>query len=304
MKTLRTIIIGILIVIATMIVCNISTTANAETCPTCLPDAFDYVDFDSNTYAHYYNSDTGEFDIDYNTAYDIAQKQFEYYAKHNHPDNNISPATTTSTDITTSTTTTTVSTDITTVISDSTDTTTSDNINPDTTSSTTIVTSVTTDTTTSTSVTTATVLTTTTDITTSGNTTTDITISDNTDTITSDNNTNPDASDNTTVDIDTSADIVTPDTTTSDTTIDIATPDTTTSDTTIDIVTPDTTTSDISNSTTDTTIKLPEALKKLLADIKIYIDSNNSITIDYKFKDICKYILKCGLHHLTIDLFY
>ena len=276
MKTLRTIIIGILIVIATMIVCNISTTANAETCPTCLPDAFDYVDFDSNTYAHYYNSDTGEFDIDYNTAYDIAQKQFEYYAKHNHPDNNISPATTTSTDITTSTTTTTVSTDITTVISDSTDTTTSDNINPDTTSSTTIVTSVTTDTTTSTSVTTATVLTTTTDITTSGNTTTDITISDNTDTITSDNNTNPDASDNTTVDIDTSA----------------------------DIVTPDTTTSDISNPTTDTTIKLPEALKKLLADIKIYIDSNNSITIDYKFKDICKYILKCGLHHLTIDLFY
>ena len=72
MKTLRTIIISILTLIATMVVCNV-TTANAETCPTCLPDAFDYVDFDSNTYGHYYNSDTGTFDIDYDTACEIVE---------------------------------------------------------------------------------------------------------------------------------------------------------------------------------------------------------------------------------------
>ena len=99
------------------------------------------------------------------------------------------------------------------------------------------------------------------------------TISDNTNTTTSDNT-------NTTVD-----------TITSDTTIS---GDTTTSDN-IDI--------DISDTTTPDTIDL-DTLKKLLADIKIYIDNNNSITIDYQFKDIYKYVLRCGQHHLTIDLFY
>lgn len=105
MKILKTIIIGILTVIATMVVCNINTTANAETCPTCLPDAFNYVDFDSNTYEHYYNSDTGTFDIDYDTACEIVEKQFEYYAKHNHTTEEETTTTTSDTTVTSVTTT-------------------------------------------------------------------------------------------------------------------------------------------------------------------------------------------------------
>ena len=253
-NVIKTIIISILTLIATMVVYNV-TTANAETCPTCLPDAFDYVDFDSNTYGHYYNSDTGTFDIDYDTACEIVEKQFEYYAKHNHLDTNTSaedatsPATTTITSDTTTTTsvltTTVITSDTTTVDTD---------------------TSTTTDTTTSDS--------------------TDTTISDNTNTTTSDNT-------NTTVDTVTSDTTISGDTTTSDN-IDTDISDTTTN------LNPAT-----SDNTTDPDITIdPDTLKKLLADIKIYIDNNNSITIDYQFKDIYKYVLRCGQHHLTIDLFY
>ena len=282
MKTLRIIIIGILTLIATMVVCNV-TTANAQTCPTCLPDAFDYVDFDSNTYARYYNSDNGDFDIDYNTACDIVQAQFEYYAKHNHLDaeDATSPATTT---ITSDTTTTTTVLTTTVITSDTT------TVDTDISTTTDIVTSVTTvDTTTSTSNTTATSVTTTSTnntTTTTISTTTDTTISDNTNTTTSDNT-------NTTVDTVTSDTTISGDTTTSDN-IDTDISDTTTN------LNPAT-----SDNTTDPDITIdPDTLKKLLADIKIYIDNNNSITIDYQFKDIYKYVLRCGQYHLTIDLFY
>lgn len=296
MKTLKTIIIGILTLIATMVVCNINTTANAQTCPTCLPDAFDYVDFDSNTYGHYYNSDTGTFDIDYDTACEIVEKQFEYYAKHNHLDTNTSaedatsPATTT---ITSDTTTTTTVLTTTVITSDTT------TVDTDTSTTTDIATSVTTvDTTTSTSNTTATSVTTTstnnTTTTTILTTTTDTTTSDSTDTTISDNtNTTTSDSTNTTVDTITSDTTISGDTTTSDN-IDTDISDTTTN------LNPAT-----SDNTTDPDITIdPDTLKKLLADIKIYIDNNSSIKIDYQFKDIYKYILRCGQHHLTIDLFY
>ena len=294
-NVIKTIIISVLTFIATMVVCNV-TTANAQTCPTCLPDAFDYVDFDSSTYARYYNSDNGDFDIDYNTACDIVQAQFEYYAKHNHLDteDTTSPATTT---ITSDTTTTTTVLTTTVITSDTT------TVDTDTSTTTDIVTSVTTvDTTTSTSNTTATSVTTTltnntttTSVTTTTiSTTTDTTTSDSTNTTISDN-TNITTSDNTNTTVDTI---------TSDTTIS---GDTTTSDN-IDIDISDTTTNlnpATSDNTTDPDITIdPDALKKLLADIKIYIDNNNSVTIDYQFKDIYKYVLRCGQHHLTIDLFY
>lgn len=280
MKTLRTIIIGILTLIATMVVCKINTTANAETCPTCLPDAFNYVDFDSNTYGHYYNSDTGTFDIDYDTACEIVEKQFEYYTKHNHTteEETISPVT-----ATTTTSDTTTVTSVTTTVTILTDTNMSEDTN------TTIIT--TSDSTIHTDTATLTTANTTTS---EDTTTTDIITTTSTTTLA--NTTTTTSTDTNTTAITTNTDITSTDTTTT-TDINITTSGNTNTTTTNTNIT-------TSKDTTTLAVIPADTLKKLLADIKIYIDNNNSITIDYKFKDIYKYMLTGGQHHITIDIYY
>ena len=77
---IKTFVIAILSILATIIVCNINmtTTAHAETYD--IKQAYELVNKEMELYASCYNENDGTFNIDYDTACEIAQLEAEYYA--------------------------------------------------------------------------------------------------------------------------------------------------------------------------------------------------------------------------------
>ena len=79
-NTIKTFVITLISIIATIIVCNINmtTTAHAETYD--IEEAYDLVNKEMELYASCYNENDGTFNVDYDTACEIAQLEAEYYA--------------------------------------------------------------------------------------------------------------------------------------------------------------------------------------------------------------------------------
>lgn len=79
-NTIKTFVITLISIIATIIVCNINmtTTAHAETYD--IEKAYDLVNKEMELYASCYNENDGTFNVDYDTACEIAQLEAEYYA--------------------------------------------------------------------------------------------------------------------------------------------------------------------------------------------------------------------------------
>lgn len=77
---IKTFVITLISIIATIIVCNINmtTTAHAETYD--IEEAYDLVNKEMELYASCYNKNDGTFNVDYDTACEIAQLEAEYYA--------------------------------------------------------------------------------------------------------------------------------------------------------------------------------------------------------------------------------
>lgn len=97
---IKTFVIAILSIIATIIVCNINmnTTAHAETYD--IEEAYDLVNKEMELYSNCYNENDGTFNVDYDTACEITQLEAEYYSH--------ALSTSTETQTTTTTTTTTI----------------------------------------------------------------------------------------------------------------------------------------------------------------------------------------------------
>lgn len=116
---IKTFVIAILSIIATIIVCNINmtTTAHAETYD--IEEAYDLVNKEMELYSNCYNENDGSFNVDYDTACEIAQLEAEYYSHTLSTLAEEQTTTTTTTTITeeqTTTTTTTIETTTTTII--------------------------------------------------------------------------------------------------------------------------------------------------------------------------------------------
>ena len=79
-NVIKTFVIAILSILATIIVCNINmtTTAHAETYD--IEEAYDLVNKEMELYASCYNGNDGTFNVGYDTACEIAQLEAEYYA--------------------------------------------------------------------------------------------------------------------------------------------------------------------------------------------------------------------------------
>ena len=79
-NVIKTFVITLISIIATIIVCNINmaTTANAETYD--IEEAYDLVNKEMKLYASCYDENDGTFNVDYDTACEIAQLEAEYYA--------------------------------------------------------------------------------------------------------------------------------------------------------------------------------------------------------------------------------
>ena len=82
-NVIKTFVIAILSIIATIIVCNINTTttANAETYD--IEEAYELVNKELELYASCYNENDGTFNVDYDTAYEIAQLEADFYSNAN-----------------------------------------------------------------------------------------------------------------------------------------------------------------------------------------------------------------------------
>ena len=80
-NVIKTFVIAILSILATIIVCNINmtTTAHAETYD--IEEAYEFVNKEMELYASCYNENDGTFNVDYDTACEIVQLQMEYYSK-------------------------------------------------------------------------------------------------------------------------------------------------------------------------------------------------------------------------------
>ena len=79
-NVIKTFVIAILSILATIIVCNINmtTTAHAETYD--IEQAYELVNKEMKLYASCYDENDGTFNVDYDTACEIAQLEAEYYA--------------------------------------------------------------------------------------------------------------------------------------------------------------------------------------------------------------------------------
>ena len=82
-NVIKTFVIAILSILATIIVCNINmtTTAHAETYD--IEGAYDLVNKEMELYASCYNENDGIFNIDYDTACEIAQLEADFYSNAN-----------------------------------------------------------------------------------------------------------------------------------------------------------------------------------------------------------------------------
>ena len=79
-NVIKTFVIAILSILATIIVCsiNMTTTAHAETYD--IEQAYELVNKEMKLYASCYNENDGTFNVDYDTACEITQLEAEYYA--------------------------------------------------------------------------------------------------------------------------------------------------------------------------------------------------------------------------------
>lgn len=79
-NVIKTFVIAILSILATIIVCNINmtTTTHAETYD--IEQAYELVNKEMKLYASCYDENDGTFNVDYDTACEIAQLEAEYYA--------------------------------------------------------------------------------------------------------------------------------------------------------------------------------------------------------------------------------
>ena len=79
-NVIKTFVITLISILATIIVCNINTTtANAETYD--IEKAYELVNKEMELYASCYDENDGTFNVDYDTACEIVQLQMEYYSK-------------------------------------------------------------------------------------------------------------------------------------------------------------------------------------------------------------------------------
>ena len=82
-NVIKTFVIAILSILATIIVCNINmtTTAHAETYD--IEQAYDLVNKEMELYASCYDENDGTFNVDYDTACEIAQLEADFYSNTN-----------------------------------------------------------------------------------------------------------------------------------------------------------------------------------------------------------------------------
>ena len=82
-NVIKTFVITLISILATIIVCNIntSTTANAETYD--IEEAYELVNKEMELYASCYNENDGTFNVDYDTACEIAQLEADFYSNTN-----------------------------------------------------------------------------------------------------------------------------------------------------------------------------------------------------------------------------
>ena len=82
-NVIKTFVIAILSIIATIIVCNINmtTTAHAETYD--IEKAYELVNKEMELYASCYNENDGTFNVDYDTACEITQLEADFYSNTN-----------------------------------------------------------------------------------------------------------------------------------------------------------------------------------------------------------------------------
>ena len=82
-NVIKTFVITLISILATIIVCNINTTttANAETYD--IEEAYELVNKELELYASCYNENDGTFNVDYDTACEIAQLEADFYSNTN-----------------------------------------------------------------------------------------------------------------------------------------------------------------------------------------------------------------------------
>ena len=102
-NVIKTFVITLISILATIIVCNINTTttANAETYD--IEEAYDLVNKEMELYASCYNENDGTFNVDYDTACEIAKLEAEYYATSAEEEQTTTPIITTEEQTTTTT---------------------------------------------------------------------------------------------------------------------------------------------------------------------------------------------------------
>ena len=78
-NVIKTFVIAILSILATIIVCNINTTSTAHAETYDIEKAYELVNKEMELYASCYNENDGTFNVDYDTACEIAQLEADFY---------------------------------------------------------------------------------------------------------------------------------------------------------------------------------------------------------------------------------
>lgn len=105
-NVIKTFVIAILSILATIIVCNINTTSTAHAETYDIEKAYELVNKEMELYASCYNENDGTFNIDYSTACEITQLEADFYSNTNRTETEQTTAveeTTTTTTIVTTT---------------------------------------------------------------------------------------------------------------------------------------------------------------------------------------------------------
>ena len=79
-NVIKTFVITLISILATIIVCNINTTSTAHAETYDIEQAYDLVNKEMELYASCYDENDGTFNVDYDTACEITQLEAEYYA--------------------------------------------------------------------------------------------------------------------------------------------------------------------------------------------------------------------------------
>ena len=79
-NVIKTFVITLISILATIIVCNINTTTTAHAETYDIEEAYELVNKELELYASCYDENDGTFNVDYDTACEIAQLEAEYYA--------------------------------------------------------------------------------------------------------------------------------------------------------------------------------------------------------------------------------